>query len=474
LRLESAGFCFKTISFVFCQKTSTFALLNFSIMKSMLLRLILCVAISALFNTTHLRGQIVYAYARDLSSSSYYFVRIDLSDCSWCPVYEPALDELFEGGGYVVHPNGSIIAVSYVTGLTVFTPPSATPVSTLNLPAGASGIAISPSGTVYFTSVLGGNVLLYTYDIVTNTATLVGNLPFQFPYHISNLFFWNGQLYGGTIGQPTTIYQINLANPSASTIFSTIPGNAVNILEVPGLGLLANYDNDLFNLYTVNIVTGVPTPLCNFQPNLQVRYLATWPAGTPELPCLCLNNAGTISNIATNVCTDTDVNILLSGVVVYPNEVLQYILCTDQANPLGSIVAINTTGNFAFNPAIMQINTPYYVVAVSGNELPNGNVDPNDPCLDFSNTMPLTWRTRPAVSFSAVNPTVCGGQCTEVQVNFTGLAPFIMNYATPFGNFSEIFSDNQGTIQVCPPVGTPAGPLQVQATVVANNFCVCN
>jgi hypothetical protein len=86
----------------------------------------------------------------------------------------------------------------------------------------------------------------------------------------------------------------------------------------------------------------------------------------------------------------------------------------------------------------------------------------------------ITERPLPSVNFSVGNPDVCAGDCTTVTATFTGTAPFTLTYVTPAGTFTQTFSGNTGTFQVCTAAGSPPGSLVVQATALTDAFCTCN
>ena len=155
------------------------------------------------------------------------------------------------------------------------------------------------------------------------------------------------------------------------------------------------------------------------------------------------------------------------------NDILRYILFSNPADTLGSIVAISATPSFTFNPATMQTGVTYYLAAIAGDNL-NGSVNLNDPCLDISNAAQVVWRPLPTVTFSAANPNVCAGACTTVTATFTGTAPFTLTYTTPAsGTVTQTFSGNTGTFQVCSAAGSPPGSLVVLATELVDAFCTC-
>lgn len=188
----------------------------------------------------------------------------------------------------------------------------------------------------------------------------------------------------------------------------------------------------------------------------------------------CATNAGVISASPLHFCPSEAAMVPpATQTVLDGDDLLQYILFSNPADTLGSILTTSNTPSFAFNPATMQTGVTYYVAAIAGNNL-NGNVDLNDPCLDISNAIQVTWRPLPTVTFSAANPEVCAGACTTMTANFTGTAPFTVTYTSPVtGSVTQTFSGNTGTFQVCTAAGGPPGSLMVQATALVDSWCVC-
>jgi hypothetical protein len=188
----------------------------------------------------------------------------------------------------------------------------------------------------------------------------------------------------------------------------------------------------------------------------------------------CPTDAGEITANPFNVCVGITGNVLpATQTFLDNNDILQYILFSNPADTLGSILATSNTPSFTFNPATMQTGVTYYIAAIAGNNA-GGNVDLNDPCLDISNAIQVTWRPLPTVTFSATNPNVCAGACTTVTANFMGTAPFTLTYTTPAGTAMQTFSGNTGTFQVCTAAGAPPGSFSVEATALMDAFCTCN
>lgn len=189
----------------------------------------------------------------------------------------------------------------------------------------------------------------------------------------------------------------------------------------------------------------------------------------------CFLSAGDINSPPIILCPGESAAVPpASGTFLTPSSLLQYILYTDPNNITGSILATSNTPNFPFNPDLMQPGVNYYITAIAGTNL-NGDVDLNDPCLDFSNTIEILWWPPPTVAFSIPNPDLCIGDCVTVEVNFTGEPPFTLTYTTTFGSpVTKVFQDLTGTIEVCAPVFANPGNLVIQATNLTDNHCACN
>jgi hypothetical protein len=188
----------------------------------------------------------------------------------------------------------------------------------------------------------------------------------------------------------------------------------------------------------------------------------------------CQTSAGQITASPLNPCPDDLATVpAATQTFLEGDDLLQYVLFSNPADTAGSILATSNTPSFAFNPATMQTGVTYYIAAIAGNNA-GGNVDLNDPCLDFSNAIQVIWQPLPTVNFSVANPDVCAGACTAVTATFTGTAPFTLAYTTPTGVTTVVFSGNTGTFQVCTPVGSAPGSFSVQATSLTDAWCACN
>ena len=194
--------------------------------------------------------------------------------------------------------------------------------------------------------------------------------------------------------------------------------------------------------------------------------------------CLCTTDAGSLPTAQINVCLPADLTFsAASNTNLDANDALQYILYEDVTTLPAGILAVSNTPSFGFQ-SNMTAGTTYYVSAVAGNALPDGSVDPADPCLSISNARPVVFRDPPTASLMGTD-TVCPGGNAAFQINFTGNAPFKFVYSinttnqpqlTAPGNTFNITTNNvQATqtftlvsVQDAFCVGTADGQAKVQ------------
>ncbi|MBL7803579.1 MAG: gliding motility-associated C-terminal domain-containing protein [Saprospiraceae bacterium] len=144
--------------------------------------------------------------------------------------------------------------------------------------------------------------------------------------------------------------------------------------------------------------------------------------------CSCQTNAGTMDGALVEACAGSVLNALHNGdQFLQANDALEFVLHTSPGFPLGTILATNTTPNFAFQPGVTQPGTTYYVTAIAGNNTGNGTPDPNDPCYALSNSAPVRWKIAPGGVLSG-SFDICPGEAHDLSLNFTGTAPFTYSY----------------------------------------------
>ncbi len=421
--------------------------------------------------TIPLYAQIIYVYNGTLSQ----ITKINLSDCSFCDIAPSSGN--FGDADVVVLPNGDLLNIGSTYLRRTLPPPSAQEIwgaGTGTLEYGSGQLA--SNGLVY----LGGAGGLGSFNPANNTLNFIGPWPTAWPQiGVHDIFFVNNLLHGivyDAIGQSFLI-QIDVNNPSQSLWLgpATATGGAEGGTWNGNAGYFAS-DNLGLDIYFYNINTGNSTLVCDLPDNLvYIVGLSFPPAGTQEPPCLCSTNAGVLGGSGTfQVCSNETLTFpAVTQTVLDGDDILQYILFSNPNDTAGSIVATSASPSFTFGPPL-QTGVTYYVAAMAGNNL-NGNVDLSDPCLDFSNARAVAWRPLPTVQFSLAggNLNLCPGDCRVISATFTGTAPFSLTYISPSGTNTTTFSTNSGTFTVCAPLGTPAGPLQVQATVLADAWCTC-
>lgn len=421
-----------------------------------------------LFVVGQTQAQIVYSIK--LQNGVFTMVAIDLSTCEYCEI-GPA------NGFYsdmVLYPNGSYAQVGSLVNpprgvIYTFTAPNYT-MSTFTGPVGSQfdGAVYGANGLVYINGTTGGQPALFSFNPVTQQLIFIGNLPVL----ISDIYFLNGQLYGISHSSPPAIWQIDISNPSQSVHVQDLP-----IYYIPGV---FSVGASVFmgigsTVYQYDVANNSLEPLCTFNnPIISPYQIASAAPGGVEPDCFCDTDAGTFQAYNIQICGDQDATANhLGDHVLDADDILRFILFSNPANPMGSSIQTSTSPTFPF-AAPLQAGVTYYIAAIAGNNV-NGNVDPNDPCFSISDFVAVVWHPLPTVVLTASQTDVCTGDCRMIDVVFTGTAPFALTYTANGGNpVTQTFSSNTGTLQVCPPPGTPPGSFTVQATALTDAYCTCN
>jgi hypothetical protein len=209
-----------------------------------------------------------------------------------------------------------------------------------------------------------------------------------------------------------------------------------------------------------------------------LQGLSYIPAGVPVPPCQCETDAGTVQPSTFNVCVTGNVTAPFNNdETLDGNDLLQFILFSDPLDTLGSIIATSNSPTFNFDPTLMQTGITYYLATIAGDNL-NGNVDLSDDCLSISNAAEVVWQPLPTVNLTTTNPNLCAGNCLNLNVEFTGTAPYNLQGDIILNNvlvstFNETYNANVGILEVCIPIGTPIGNLTIESTQLSDSFCAC-
>jgi len=180
-------------------------------MKSTLL------ATAILFLTHHLSGQIIY-----ISSSNNAIYRLNIDECTntfLVQVDRQVYDISFHPNGtfYGISGNGNFFVIDTLSGQT----------TNIHFFGGQTfnSLTIGADGLVY---TIGDDGELWTYNLVTDTATFLGDIGYD---ATGDLAFYKGKLYAAVTGD--RIVQINLGMVSNSSVIinENIPGNILGIVS---------------------------------------------------------------------------------------------------------------------------------------------------------------------------------------------------------------------------------------------------
>lgn len=210
--------------------------------------------------------------------------------------------------------------------------------------------------------------------------------------------------------------------------------------------------------------------------------------------CDCTTEVGAMDQNTVQECGDGPVTAGYDDAHVFDaDDVVNFIL--HEGSGLSIVNAITTNDiepTFGFVPP-MTYGTVYYISAVVGNDLGNNTVDLTDPCLAVAQGTPVQFFEIPTAEISGTD-SICVGDQGSLIVNFTGVAPWNIEYddgsgtpvavngitANPFTlnvnpNNTFDFSLVSVTDNNCPGTISGAGTVVVHTGVqVSNVQTTCN
>jgi hypothetical protein len=161
---------------------------------------------------------------------------------------------------------------------------------------------------------------------------------------------------------------------------------------------------------------------------------------------------------------------------------LVFILYSDPADPLGSVLMYSDTTLFPFVDSLLQLDSLYYVAAVVGQVLPDSTLNFHSVCRAVSHGQPVRWASKPSITVSQGPDVVCRGDCLDLLFQFTGTPPFNFHFnITQNGVLmlsQDVVSDSlQKTLTICPsafmqPQGH--GGLHFSVNYFQDGVCNCN
>jgi hypothetical protein len=419
-------------------------------------------------------AQVVYASAINSSGLATIFY-INLATCESCIISPISLNIGTED--IVMLSDGTYLNMDLGGLRRLEAPPSVNIIWQAGNTQGYSAGQLAPNGLVYLVGPSG----LGSYNPTSNAVVFIGPWPAGV-VNVYDVFYMNGVLYANGFDPSSgpVLIEINVSNPAQSFIIPWSVG------YTDGEGGTWNGTAGLFfadgshTVYFYNPNDGTTSTICDIDTEYAIISLTTLPAGLPDYPCspACISNAGVLASEGPyNICVNNTLSIpAATQTVLGGGDLLQYVLFANPTDTVGSIVAVSNTPTFSF-VSPMQVGITYYVAAVVGTVL-NGNVDLNDPCLDFSNAHEVIWQPFPTIQLTAPNVDLCAGGCSTLGVLLTGTAFFsvtgnVLSGGNVIGTFSDSFGGNTGTLVICVPSGTPLGPVTVQPTTLTDAWCIC-
>ena len=334
---------------------------------------------------------------------------------------------------------------------------------------------------------------LFIYDYVTNTVQYIGGgWPVGMLGFTGEFVMGNNQVY--YIKEDGEAWVVNLSNPVNSTLLNTSSGPSIIILgmttSADGTIALTRGPGAETQLSLFDPLTGSYTPLpCGDLlqniPGIEfstIDGLTHLPPGVPAPPCLCLTEAGTVATDPITACVPGDAALTHQGdESLGAADVLNFILFTDPADTLGSVLIQQPGNTFAFDPNLLVPGTTYYLAAVAGPDAGTGLVDlsGSSGCIDLSEAASVVWQPVPEVVFVAGTTELCPEACVTITAQLIeGTPPFnvagqlLDDTGSVVGSFNETILTTSGDFTLCAPAGVQG--LTVQATQVGDVACGCS
>ena len=408
-------------------------------------------------------------------------------DLCTCTTGSQVPNQGFSGASLAVSYNGNIYATigpdvyyySVATGTNVFL---------ATMPGETSGLVYGSNGLLYtvITPYSGGDPQLISIDPITGAIVILGEIP-QWTL-IGDLFFYQGALYGWFYtfgGSPAFLAQLDINNPINSTVLFSDPEwdtqyssisaviDGVETVFVTALNVVTSE----FGIYQFNMNTGAYTPVC---PNVYFFDLGAPPGYI--LPSCCNNDAGNFASSAPlSACANQTIAAThLGDETLTAGSSLSFVLATSPTGPFpASVIQSSATPEFAFNPALMNTNTTYYIVAVAAPG-PPGAPNWSATCRDISAAVPVQWQPLPTLQVVGSPAPACANACAQVTINFTGAFPITLDWQLTINSQvitgSWTADNSTETFSICPETGQsfPVGNLNLSFLQLADGVCVCN
>ena len=212
-------------------------------------------------------------------------------------------------------------------------------------------------------------------------------------------------------GQPVIVFLTG----SSGTTFNWTNSNPAIGLPASGSGNIVFPAPNLPSTQTATITITPVRGACTGEP---VTFQIT-------VERCCATDAGSLDTATIGVCGPKMVPVKHFGNQnLEPNDTIRYILYTNPANPLGSVIQYSDSLFFPFLPDTMHFDSVYYAAVIAGNHLPNDSIDAADPCLSIFKGPKIVWWKKPSIAVHSPPDAVCRDGCAEVLFDLEGRPPF--------------------------------------------------
>ncbi len=181
---------------------------------------------------------------------------------------------------------------------------------------------------------------------------------------------------------------------------------------------------------TGNMFTSDPIPSGNYSFTLDDNSNCPAIIVSGAQDCSCTNNAGTMDFPPATIvaCQSELITLTHNGdEIVDAGDVFGFIIHESPSPNATLPLQWNPTGPTFDFTGFLNLNTVYYVSAVTSGPDPLVGFDLDDPCLSTSAGVPVMWVAEPTASVSATAE-VCEGDDATLTFDFTGTAPFTYTY----------------------------------------------
>jgi hypothetical protein len=318
------------------------------------------------------------------------------------------------------------------------------------LAAISGGGSVCVGGNATFSIVFSGNAAPYTFVLSRNGVPqppqTTSTTPFTFSVPVTSMTTYSlvsvasGNCTGAVFGTATAnitptpqaegvSIQCDPANLNYTLSFRISNGAAPNqIYQVTGV--IGNLTDTTFTSLPIPIGTPYTVTISGLN-----GCSSTFSGiGT----CNCITDAGTLIQPQNGCTTDSVRTSVGVQPTLDPNDAIIYALCSNPAQIPGSIITINEDAPvFGFGTGLVT-GQDYFIVALAGNTLTSGALDPTDPCLSVSQPVAVRFSEPPSAIFSIADTTVCAGTNLSLQIQCTGQAPFTIEYEVNGQGFPPI------------------------------------